>query len=1148
MKKKRTHLKLLFLFVTLGLVANVYGHSVQVGYCVSCSGELTLYVEHWHGNEDPSTTTMTIQLNVNGVISTVTGSPSANLQNVTLNNLPGCTDPIHIICSCPSYANTYNDWVVYHFPSLPCGVPVVITIISGNSAFTDDCGGMYPASTPTILVPCNVHPPPVAAADQAICPSDSASLTLSNLFTTFQWQKSSSGNGPWTNIPGATNTPFSTGPLATTTYYRALETGACESNVVTITVNNPPTGTITGTTHVCENATAPNLTFTGSNGTAPYTFTYTINGGTNQTVVTTSGSSVTVAVPTATAGTFVYNLVSVTDENTTNCSHTTTPSSATVTVNPLPTATITGTTTVCKGDVSPLITFKGAVGTPPYTFTYTINGGAPSTITSSGGDSALVVAPTNTAGTFIYALVSVKDASTTTCSQLQTGTATVTVNPLPTATLTGTTAVCENATAPSIIFTGAGGTSPYTFTYTLNSGTNQTISTISGDTVSLVIPTNLATVFTYALISVHDASPGACFQAQSGGATVTVNPLPIAIISGTVTVCKNDLAPSIIFTGAVGTAPYTFSYTINGVAQPPVTSIGDSATVSVPTMVVGTFTYSLVNVKDASSTACSQAQTGSAVVTVNPLPTATITGTTGVCKNATPPIITFTGAAGTPPYTFTYTINGGTNQTVSSSGSNSSVTVAAPTNTVGTYTYALVSVKDASPTTCSETQTGTAIITVNPLPLANFGFADVCLHRVINFHDSSTVASGSITNWSWNYGNTTPLDANQNPSYTYPAIGTYTVTLIVTTNNGCKDTAVKTEVVHPLPDVHFSAANVCDGTSVTFTDLSTIPTTDSIEYWNWSFGEANTHATTQNTSHLFTAAGSYSVTLVATSYFGCSDSITKISVVNPNPLVNFTASKRKGCEPLCVPFQDSSFISKGSNTHWLWNTGDGSTPNTSQNFEHCYTNDSVFAPALFNVTLTVTSDSGCAITITKTNFITVYPNPIAKFTVDPEEVSIVNPIISITNASIGANFWNWNFGDSDTTSGAHPSPHTYADTGTYIITLVTSTLYGCVDTARQPIIIDPESLFYIPNAFSPNGDGVNDMFSGKGIFVKKYEMFIFDRWGNLIFYTDSIEKGWDGRANGGELPAQQDVYVYVVKYTDLNRREHTFRGIVSLVR
>ena len=230
--------------------------------------------------------------------------------------------------------------------------------------------------------------------------------------------------------------------------------------------------------------------------------------------------------------------------------------------------------------------------------------------------------------------------------------------------------------------------------------------------------------------------------------------------------------------------------------------------------------------------------------------------------------------------------------------------------------------------------------------------------------------------------------------------------------------------------------------------------------------------------------------------------------------------------------------------------------NSSQIFDHCYANGSGYLPDYFDITLTVTSDSGCFSTLSKNNYITVYHKPIAVFTTQPETTTVIDPVISITDLSIGSDLWNWNFGDGSasvitslqTTSGVNPSPHTYIDTGSYTLTLITSTAYGCMDTAYQTIAIEPDFVFYIPNAFSPDGDEINESFGGKGNFIKEFEMSIFDRWGNLIYKTEDINKPWDGKANRGNDLAQADTYVYVIKAIDFNHKKHGYKGVVTLVR
>jgi len=460
--------------------------------------------------------------------------------------------------------------------------------------------------------------------------------------------------------------------------------------------------------------------------------------------------------------------------------------------------------------------------------------------------------------------------------------------------------------------------------------------------------------------------------------------------------------------------------------------------------------------------------------------------------------------------------------------------------------YSLTLITHSSNLGCPDTLKDT--VTVFPMPHSNFNFTDVCLNQAMSFFDSSTIASGSIIGWSWYFGDIPPFVNLQDPIHVYANPGTFAVSLITTTNNGCKDSTTKSAVVHPLPVVEFSSLNVCDGGIVPFTNLSSILSTDSIQSWSWNFGDGSPVYTTQNASHLYADKGSYSVQLKIVSDFGCIDSINKISVVNPNPVVDFGADDTIGCEPLCISFQNLSSIASGNNVSFSWSFGDGSPIMNTQDLFYCYANDSVYSPVLYTPTLTVTSDSGCVSVLSKNNYITVYPKPDAIFTVQPKATSIVDPLISIKDLTIGGNYWNWNFGDLDTSSVFSPPPHTYADTGTYTIRLIALTQYNCIDTAYETISIEPDFLFYIPSAFSPNDDGVNDSFSGKGVFISNYEMSIFDRWGNLIFFTDDINKPWDGKANHGNDIAQLDVYVYVIKVIDFKNKKHSYKGVVTLTR
>ncbi|NMH23992.1 hypothetical protein G6042_01770, partial [Flavobacterium sp. SE-s27] len=464
-----------------------------------------------------------------------------------------------------------------------------------------------------------VNPIPTAtiSGTTSICEGDTTTITFTGTPNAVVTYTINSGSNQTISLDATGNATISMAYTADTTYTLVSvqnPTTLCSQTLTgsaVVTVNPIPTATISGTTTVCQGDANPVITFTAANGTTPYTFNFIDSSGNPQSV-TVPGNTHTIPVSTATQGTFTYQLVSVSSSGTPVCSQ---PQSgtATVTVNPLPTATISGTTTICSGD-SATVTFTG---TPDAVVNYLVNPGTTGSVTLNASGSATITSAYTTSTS--YTLINVTNPATT-CSQLVGGIATITVNPLPTATISGTTTVCQGAANPSITFTGANATAPYTFTYLDQNNATQTITTTVGNSVTVPVSTANGGTFNYQLLSVSSASTPACSQPQSGTATVTVVTLPTASISGTATTCLNFAEPQVVLTGFNGTAPYTFTYSLDTVVQPPVTSTGNSYTINVPTTASGTFVYQLISVASSGTPVCSQPQTGTVTIVVNDAP------------------------------------------------------------------------------------------------------------------------------------------------------------------------------------------------------------------------------------------------------------------------------------------------------------------------------------------------------------------------------------------------------------------------------------------------------------------------------------------------------------------------------------------------
>jgi len=738
---------------------------------------------------------------------------------------------------------------------------------------------------------------------------------------------------------------------------------------------------------------------------------------------------------------------------------------------------------------------------------------------------------------------------------------TITVNPQPAASISGNTNIC---TGQSTTLTASGGG---TYSWWNNGASSATITDTPAGTTNYTVTVTSATGCTNTAVT-----------------TVTVNSTPTASISGSTAICAGDAAT---LTASGGSS---YSWWNNGAASATITDSPTSNT---------TYTVTVSNGSCSSTTSTS--------VTVNPLPAASISGNTNICQGS---FTTLTASGGgtylwdNTATTVSITVNPATttSYTVTVTGGNGCTAVAVTTvnvapppvatvsgnNTIcagqstaltasGGLTYSWnttattssITVSPAISTTysvivsagtCSDT---TSIsVTVNASPTANItGSSAICSGQ-----NSTLTASGGGT-YSWSTGVTT------NPIIVSPTIATsYSV---VVSNGLCSDTAtVNVTVNSPVTaSISSSSTTICSGTTAT---LSASGGTS----YSWSTGVT--------TNPIIVSPSTGTTYSVIVSNGTCSDTATATISVNPSPVVTVSASSNAICMG-----QSATLTASGGGTY-AWNTGATSNVVT------------VTPTSTTNYTVVVTAANGC--TASATSSVTVTPVPVATINSNSTICSgdmitltagggttylwspgnqttstiQVNPAISTTytvtvtngnctdtastivfvnpspTASAGANV-TINYGDATTLTASGGGTYSWSTgensqsisvnppvTTTY--TVVVTDANGCTDIAVVTVYIEFNcGNIFIPNAFSPNGDGKNDYFVPRNICFKTFHLVIYDRWGVKVFVTDDIAtKGWDGMYKGSI--GETAVFNYYFSYELVDGNSDVIKGTVSLIR
>ena len=402
--------------------------------------------------------------------------------------------------------------------------------------------------------------------------------------------------------------------------------------------------------------------------------------------------------------------------------------------------------------------------------------------------------------------------------------------------------------------------------------------------------------------------------------------------------------------------------------------------------------------------------------------------------------------------------------------------------------------------------------------------------------------------YQWNFGDG-DISNEFEPQHTFFNWGnndtTYTVTLVLGDIYGCTDTVTAYVSVFPIPIAGMDVTPLVQTWPNATVDIDNLTIGGSL-VTSWNMGDGTVINTVHPDSYTYSTWGEFDIVLTVTNG-SCSDVATQTVVIHPpQPVANFEGPA-SGCVPLEVHFTNLSEYALSSQ----WTFGDGGTANAT-NPVYTY-----WQPGTYTVTLTIQGPGNTTDQMTQEFIINVYPKAHAAFSVTPTEVNVPGEPVYCLNMSVNASSYQWDFGDG-TNSYVEDPTHYYQEEGVYSIQLIANNAFNCPDTMKLESVVTAKATGMIdfPNAFTPiagsSSNGYydprsldNDVFFPIHKGVETYELLIFNKWGELLFESTDVNRGWNGYYRG--QMAKQDVYVWKVKATFIDGQRIEKAGDVTLI-
>lgn len=438
-----------------------------------------------------------------------------------------------------------------------------------------------------------------------------------------------------------------------------------------------------------------------------------------------------------------------------------------------------------------------------------------------------------------------------------------------------------------------------------------------------------------------------------------------------------------------------------------------------------------------------------------------------------------------------------------------------------TTTYTVTGTTTAG---CSSTEQVT--VTVNPLPVINAGVDQTVCDGV-----NVSLTAGGANSYTWTNNVSNGL------AFASP-VGATNYTVTGTNSNGCTGTDQVIVTVNPLPVI--SAGNdisICEGQGVTLSASGGAT-------YSWNNGVSSGVTFNPN-------IGNTIYTVTGTTLSGCTGTDAVSVTVNPNPVVSFLPGAVLGCAPFATTLTNTT----PNSVECIW------TISTGEVISGCGTVPVQFdVPGCYDVTLTTTDVNQCSATLVMNELICAEAPPIAQFSSSSSVLTFADTEVEFINESLGASNYEWNFGTGDQVSYEENPNYTFPieEIGDYTIMLVAFSSLGCSDTAFGLVTINEELLYYVPNTFTPDDDDYNQTFKPiftSGFDPQDYVMYIYNRWGELIFESRNALVGWDGsygswdQSNNQIAMSSDGTYTWKIEFkTSQDDRRKVIMGHVNLLR